>query len=949
MNIAISSLIALCGFLTACIIAILHQIRLQPRAVLAGPATTTAVVFRVRGPFSNRDELLGLLRSCVGTSCTPRIHSFAVQADDEDKVATITFDTTSDQLTGLEDRTFDHENITIDRSFYGLTVLFSPGTSDHQLDIIAICGLGGHAFGSFKERDGTHMWLRDSLPKDFPHARIMTYGYDSHIHGSNSFQDFESLASSLRVAVEGIKSPTNSLRVKPIIFIAHSLGGLVLKEALIQSGQANSNLFRHTQGALFFGVPNEGMDIASLIPMVEDQPNEAFLHTLHPESELLRKQSRQFQEIFNSPATTIFSFYETKTSPTAKKGIDNKWRMNGDEVILVGSNSATHCRPWENKAHHVKGLNQDHSGLVKFSTRDHAYITVRNILSEVIGNQDIPPQQRSVVPGMDEDLTNTCLQDLLLTNPKDEMIRIEKGKDTLLKDCYQWIMEDDQLCDWRTDPSRRLLWLRGDPGKGKTMLMISLVRELQPSWNDSHTLTFFFCQNSDTNLNTATAVLRGLLWTLIREYPSLGRYLHTDFKHSGKKLLESSNAFFTLRRIMSELLQDNTIPTIYILVDALDECDRGREDLLKFICENAAEEKSKAKWLVSSRNHLDIEMGLGGNQHSMLSLELNTTHVEKAVHAFITHKIDELANKKRYTESLRNLVRKHLMDNAHSTFLWVALVCKRLESVHKYKTASELKRLPPELSPLYDRMLEQILEGEDSDLSTAIMRSIILAKRPLVFDELYALSDLPEEVMDDEQSLLDLVSRCASFATIRERTIYLIHQSVKDYFVTGEGQKIFTTGIAQENREIVNRSLCIMSTRLKKNICSLDSPGATPNINMPLPGGLRYICIFWIEHLEEYQAACGDSDGDNKEFLSYQGEVYKFLLRYLLNWLEFLALIGQLRGGISLLRRLEGLAKASITILRQTGTNNHTGTFRHEAILIHPRRGSICPTMRPRS
>jgi hypothetical protein len=79
------------------------------------------------------------------------------------------------------------------------------------------------------------MWLRDSLPRDFPHARIMTYGYDAQIHGSNSFQTLESLASSLRILVEGIKPPRNSLREKPIIFIAHSLGGLVLKQVYYSS------------------------------------------------------------------------------------------------------------------------------------------------------------------------------------------------------------------------------------------------------------------------------------------------------------------------------------------------------------------------------------------------------------------------------------------------------------------------------------------------------------------------------------------------------------------------------------------------------------------------------------------------------------------------------------------------------------------------------------------
>ena len=51
--------------------------------------------------------------------------------------------------------------------------------------MIAITGLGGHAFGSWRGRISTErpidrpMWLRDFLPRVFPNARIMTYGYHS--------------------------------------------------------------------------------------------------------------------------------------------------------------------------------------------------------------------------------------------------------------------------------------------------------------------------------------------------------------------------------------------------------------------------------------------------------------------------------------------------------------------------------------------------------------------------------------------------------------------------------------------------------------------------------------------------------------------------------------------------------------------------------------------------
>lgn len=99
--------------------------------------------------------------------------------------------------------------------------------------VIAISGLGGHAFGSFKERDGEHMWLRDALPyrvtgeDNRPLARVMVYGYDSSLPQSESFQNLEDLGTALHTHLRRL-AVTSALR--PIVFIAHSLGGLVVKQ-----------------------------------------------------------------------------------------------------------------------------------------------------------------------------------------------------------------------------------------------------------------------------------------------------------------------------------------------------------------------------------------------------------------------------------------------------------------------------------------------------------------------------------------------------------------------------------------------------------------------------------------------------------------------------------------------------------------------------------------------
>ena len=76
------------------------------------------------------------------------------------------------------------------------------------------------------------MWLMDSLPSDLEGAQIWTYGYDTKLVNSSSFQDLEALASTFRRSLMSLTTPLDQ-KVVPLILIGHSLGGLILKEVRI--------------------------------------------------------------------------------------------------------------------------------------------------------------------------------------------------------------------------------------------------------------------------------------------------------------------------------------------------------------------------------------------------------------------------------------------------------------------------------------------------------------------------------------------------------------------------------------------------------------------------------------------------------------------------------------------------------------------------------------------
>ena len=270
-----------------------------------------------------------------------------------------------------------------------------------------------------------------------------------------------------------------------------------------------------------------------------------------------------------------------------------------------------------------------------------------------IQQQDLRQKERE-----DNREDKQCLQDLRLTNPDDDMTTIENTRGTLLKDSYVWILSNRDFTDWRDGDETRLLWIRGDPGKGKTMLLIGIMKEFQNSIRSSELLSYFFCQGTNAKLNNATAVLRGLIYQLVVQQRSLISCLREQYDITGKQLFEDSNAFVALSKIFRKMLENTQHTKVYLVVDALDECESELLQLLDIIRNSSS---AHVKWLVSSRNEPKIEERFI-TKHSKLevSLELNAVSVSGAVEAYIRHKVSVLVQMKRYNDELREKIEAEL-------------------------------------------------------------------------------------------------------------------------------------------------------------------------------------------------------------------------------------------------------------------------------------------------
>ncbi|KAK4105101.1 hypothetical protein N658DRAFT_564774 [Parathielavia hyrcaniae] len=467
-------------------------------------------------------------------------------------------------------------------------------------------------------------------------------------------------------------------------------------------------------------------------------------------------------------------------------------------------------------------------------------------------------------------------------------------RDELLDDAYNWILRTPEYAaftNWNDRPPRRLLWIKGHTGTGKTMLIIGLIRQLshQPVVL-APALSFFFCQGTDTALNSATAVLRSLIWLLLLQQPYLISHLLQKYKESGPDLFRDKNAFYALSEAFRNMLKDPELKPVYLAVDALDECAQGRSELVHLISTS----------LTLSQKLKDP--GTNFTDASNSPVELDTQRLAEPVNAYIDHKLIALRCRKGYNDSFLAEVSREVRQRAEPIFFWVALAFKVLDT------------MPPGLSELYDHMMTRIEAGqmiEPQDCKTVLVVTSLAFRRlsisELSISELSVLADLPSDVAETA------IEMCGSFLAITKGTVNLIHQSAKEYLEKNYESRLQPAGPAQGHAEIGRRSIDATSSILRQNMYNLDLGFKLENMTPPDPDPLapiRYSCVFWADHL------CS-LNSDNSRLLGEltdDGKVFRFLKKYFLRWLESLSLIGLLSSGLLSVRKILHAAQSQPNI-----------------------------------
>jgi len=237
---------------------------------------------------------------------------------------------------------------------------------DAAVDVCFVHGLMGNRDSTWTANGQSTPWPQTLLPPHLPRARILTFGYDAYVvRGSVASKNrlMDHAASLLNDLTNDREACGASAR--PLIFVAHSLGGLVCKEAIMRSRHHpephQRAVFGCVRGVVFMGTPHRGSWMATWAKtltsalVLAKSANGSLLKVLETDDQLLESIHIRFSDMIRELREArrrfeIACFYEELPLPAFGKVVSK------ESATLDGYVSIS--------------IRADHRNMVRFASAD---------------------------------------------------------------------------------------------------------------------------------------------------------------------------------------------------------------------------------------------------------------------------------------------------------------------------------------------------------------------------------------------------------------------------------------------------------------------------------------------------------------------------------------------------------------------------------------------------
>ncbi|MCJ1395121.1 hypothetical protein MMC18_008002 [Xylographa bjoerkii] len=569
---------------------------------------------------------------------------------------------------------------------------------------------------------------------------------------------------------------------RPLIFVAHSLGGIVVKDAVNTARAERSHLspiFPATFGICFLGTPHRGSSKAALAETLSritqvwgNTPNLQILQALQDDAETLDRIQTTFKRNRLDHEIKIRTFHE---------GLDYKG------IKIVDRFSSTMDLPDEIPT----DIPANHVDMTKFnSSTDVDYLRVSNALIRWLTEiEQLEYHAYDLLVSLKED----CLRSLEDNSRHLRLHQVEVAHNST----YSWLFEDSiGFSRWLKRPPHdgdSIFWIKGKPGSGKSTLMKFATQNLetqkllecsnQMSWS---VISFFFHDRGTEVQKTLESLLKEILYQIIKLYPNLiplvlHLYLNQStgglpgshalkrctFTENGiwnretaakaQQILEAAETAGTkgngtwpvedVKMALDIVVLQKKVPiNVCLFVDALDE-HKGDPRVLLGLLNRLAKQESAGnvyiKLCLASRPEPVFTAGL----HSCPELAIHD-HTAGDIAIYATDCIKSSLHIYQDTcnlDLLKQLV-EEIMHNSNGVFIWVKLVVNELvEGIEDGSNIIQLRKLidtiPVELNDLYRRIITNRKPAYMLEASI-MLQAVLYTRRSLSPEALIAITDV---------------------------------------------------------------------------------------------------------------------------------------------------------------------------------------------------------------
>jgi hypothetical protein len=363
-------------------------------------------------------------------------------------------------------------------------------------------------------------------------------------------------------------------------------------------------------------------------------------------------------------------------------------------------------------------------------------------------------------------------------------------------------MEDFIL--WRDSSKSESLLVTAPPGRGKSVLSNFVLGHLESGILQkappASKVIYYFCNiKNDEASRNARSVLRALIVQLCEHQEHLFRLLPPEYETDHDRFFSAS--FDTLWHVFEKMLRSDAYAEIRCVIDGLDVYHDEMDELVCQLTRAFEPQEQKAgrvlKLLCTSRPEKAILNCWGSSMRRILRCNQGDLTV------FIDSRVKFLGES--FTGDMKEFTKQQLQMQADGTFLWLEIVIRRIRSIDmptSRKIEQTIKASPQELDRLYEVLVRRLVE-RDGD-NARLLAWVIYAQRPLDLEELEdAMAIDPSEAYTNYDQCLEDRPRLTpeemhkAFGTLLDITdgkIYLVHQSVRDYFQRQNPLGAFTKG-----------------------------------------------------------------------------------------------------------------------------------------------------------